>query len=151
MPLQLVVQRLVAESIAFEGVARGEAVFEDQRAAITAVSHLELVLASEEVLVVLALTRVFLLLGVQGEDEVLAAAVPRGVLPWVDGIDEEAPEDAGCCGLYDYQVESRFGEGKQEVLQVFGLLQPIFYWKLQLDVVRLQFKRQKAPDDLQLP
>lgn len=76
MTLQLVVQWLIAESIAFEGVARGEAVFEDERAAVTAISHLELVLASEEVLVVLALTWVFLLFGVKGEDEVLAAAVP---------------------------------------------------------------------------
>lgn len=150
MPLLLVVQRLVAEGIALEGIALGEAVSEDQRAAVAAVAHLELVLAGEEVLVVFALARVLLLLGVEGEDEVLAAAVPGRLLLGVQGVDEETPEDAGSRGFDDYQVETRLGQRLQEVLQALGLLRPILDGKLQLDIVRLQFKGQKAPDDLQL-
>ena len=111
MALELVVQRVVAEGVAFETVARGEVVLQDQRAAVPAASHLELVLPREEVLVVLALARVFLLLGVEGKEEVLAAAVPSGLLLRVEGIDEEAAEYARRCGLYYDQVKSRFGKG----------------------------------------
>ena len=88
--LNLVVEGFIAKCVAFVGFAFLEVFHQQESAPVSSRSYFKLVLASEEVLIVLSLTGILLLFGRKSEQEVLVAAVPIWEFLCMQTIDKEA-------------------------------------------------------------